>query len=104
MNSRQELRYTVSDQFGSRAVVEKSELDRVVGNWGMQKLLADCYDSEPYQECPACDTKLAEAVATGLMGCPACYTFVYPQYQAAIRSKGLDSNLSQQSPDPNQVS
>jgi protein-arginine kinase activator protein McsA len=104
MQNRRELRYTLMDQFGSRAVIESDDLDRTVENWGFQKFLENCYDSEPTSSCPACGTTLTNALASGLMGCPACYAFIYPQYQEALRAKGLDSNLSQSSLDSNQVS
>lgn len=104
MQNRRELRYTLVDQFGSRAVLEGDELDRTIEHWGLQKLLETCYDDLPTDSCPACNTTLINALETGLMGCPACYTFIYPHYKAALRSKGLDSNPSQTSPDSNQVS
>ena len=104
MRKKLDLRFTLVDQYGSRAVVEGQELDRVTEHWGLQRIIEAFYDDIPTSICPACKTSLQDALETGLMGCPACYEFIYPEYLAKIEKNPQTSPNSGSSPGSNQVS
>ena len=87
MKNQSDLRFTFSDQYGSRVVIEGHELDRVTEYWGLQRILQSCYDDVDASQCPSCGTTLARAIETGLMGCPACYNFIYPNFLVQTSDK-----------------
>lgn len=98
------LRYTLIDQYGSRAVIEGQELDRAAEHWGLQRTLESFFDDIAWTKCPSCATTLEDAIETGLMGCPACYEFIYPEYRTKISKIMETSPNSGHTSGPNQVS
>ncbi|MBX3114907.1 MAG: hypothetical protein KF836_10110 [Fimbriimonadaceae bacterium] len=77
----------VIDSHGYRTVVPISDLDRTVEITGAGKLIANLFGTEQSAKCPACGQTLEDAKESGLMGCAACYEFIYPFYASWISAK-----------------
>lgn len=78
------MRVTVGDGSGRSVRIDRSELDAVTGAPGLAKVFAACFEPRSAGPiCPLCGTTLAQALASGLLGCGLCYATVYPAYRLA---------------------
>ncbi|MBL8068112.1 MAG: hypothetical protein JNM28_06660 [Armatimonadetes bacterium] len=80
MRQQKTLRYSLTDPFGSQAVVDGRELGRSTAYPALRQVLDSFFGSEVAEACPACGWTASEATATSLMGCPACYAFIMEAY------------------------
>lgn len=70
-----------------------AELDRLTGMSGLGLLLVELSDrtKEENSRCPACGFSVHELVATGLLGCPACYEVFRAEIARQVGSPDLVS-------------
>jgi len=85
----------VIDAHGYRTVTLLGDLDRTVEITGLSKFVSQLYGSDSADACPACRHTLEEAKSSGLMGCAACYEFIYPLYASWISANSKSVNENQ---------
>ncbi|MBA4292833.1 hypothetical protein C0431_07650 [bacterium] len=86
MKVKRDLKFTITDEYGSTAVVPSHSLDRITGSQEIAKLFPEFYGEELFDACPACGQTPELAHRSTLMGCPICYTTIYAAYLALAQN------------------